>query len=217
MKRGWLAAVTLAALSSLLPAVSARASVIDFDQALACGGASCDNFSNNIISQSYGDVAGVVDLSYSSAAGGLNWWGNGYLPLVGVAYGQSSTSITITPLNGQAVTLNGFDMAAFGTDTGLSTLVTIEDLSGNNLAVSSTTVTHPTTFAFNVTGANGIRISWNSENNLNVAIDNIDYSLVSVAPIPEPATWAMMLLGFAGTGLMAYRRSRPSRSSLAAA
>jgi len=29
---------------------------------------------------------------------------------------------------------------------------------------------------------------------------------LSVAAIPEPGTWAMMLLGFAGVGFMAYRR-----------
>ena len=28
----------------------------------------------------------------------------------------------------------------------------------------------------------------------------------SVAPVPEPSTWAMMILGFAGVGFMAYRR-----------
>ena len=33
----------------------------------------------------------------------------------------------------------------------------------------------------------------------------------SVAAVPEPATWAMMLLGFAGLGFMAHRRkSKPS-------
>jgi hypothetical protein len=32
-----------------------------------------------------------------------------------------------------------------------------------------------------------------------------------VAAVPEPSTWAMMLLGFVGLGLMAYRRkSKPS-------
>jgi hypothetical protein len=29
----------------------------------------------------------------------------------------------------------------------------------------------------------------------------------TVAAVPEPATWAMMILGFAGVGFMAYRRS----------
>jgi len=28
------------------------------------------------------------------------------------------------------------------------------------------------------------------------------------AAVPEPSTWAMMLLGFAGVGYMTYRRKR---------
>jgi len=34
---------------------------------------------------------------------------------------------------------------------------------------------------------------------------------VSVDPIPEPSTWAMMLLGFAGLGYVGYRRARKPR------
>ena len=33
---------------------------------------------------------------------------------------------------------------------------------------------------------------------------------LSVAAIPEPATWAMLVLGFAGVGFMAYRRKNKS-------
>ena len=33
-------------------------------------------------------------------------------------------------------------------------------------------------------------------------------SIVTVAAVPEPSTWAMMILGFAGVGFMAYRRKR---------
>jgi hypothetical protein len=29
---------------------------------------------------------------------------------------------------------------------------------------------------------------------------------VAVSAVPEPSTWAMMILGFAGVGFMAYRR-----------
>ena len=43
--------------------------------------------------------------------------------------------------------------------------------------------------------------------------DNISYG--NVGPVPEPSTWAMMLLGFAGIGF-AYRRRR-SRLAAAAA
>jgi PEP-CTERM motif len=32
----------------------------------------------------------------------------------------------------------------------------------------------------------------------------------AVSDVPEPSTWAMMILGFAGVGFMAYRRSRTS-------
>jgi hypothetical protein len=33
----------------------------------------------------------------------------------------------------------------------------------------------------------------------------------NVSPVPEPSTWAMMILGFAGVGFMAYRRkSKPA-------
>ncbi|HKP33397.1 MAG TPA: FxDxF family PEP-CTERM protein [Sphingomicrobium sp.] len=38
---------------------------------------------------------------------------------------------------------------------------------------------------------------------------------VQTAPVPEPATWAMMLLGFGATGLMIRRRRRPVLAQLA--
>jgi PEP-CTERM motif len=38
--------------------------------------------------------------------------------------------------------------------------------------------------------------------------------VVSIAAVPEPSTWAMMILGFAGIGFMAYRRkSKPALMS----
>ena len=42
---------------------------------------------------------------------------------------------------------------------------------------------------------------------------SIDFSpgiFNSVAPVPEPSTWAMMILGFVGLGYMAYRRRKQS-------
>ena len=37
-----------------------------------------------------------------------------------------------------------------------------------------------------------------------VGLDNVSVTLN--AAVPEPSTWAMLLLGFAGIGFMAYRR-----------
>jgi outer membrane lipase/esterase len=31
-------------------------------------------------------------------------------------------------------------------------------------------------------------------------------AFLAVSAVPEPSTWAMMILGFAGIGFMAYRR-----------
>jgi len=33
------------------------------------------------------------------------------------------------------------------------------------------------------------------------------------SPVPEPSTWAMMLLGFSGLGFAAYRASRKTATS----
>jgi hypothetical protein len=37
------------------------------------------------------------------------------------------------------------------------------------------------------------------------------HELLTISAVPEPSTWAMMLLGFTGIGFMAYRRkSKPA-------
>jgi PEP-CTERM motif len=36
----------------------------------------------------------------------------------------------------------------------------------------------------------------------------VDTVTIALAPIPEPATWAMMLAGFAGLGFAGFRRAR---------
>jgi hypothetical protein len=45
--------------------------------------------------------------------------------------------------------------------------------------------------------------------------DNSGFQTLSVAPVPEISTWAMMIVGFAGIGLMNYRR-RKGTTALAA-
>ena len=41
----------------------------------------------------------------------------------------------------------------------------------------------------------------------------IDTLVVSQGSVPEPSTWAMMLLGFAGLGFLSYRQSRKAEPS----
>jgi hypothetical protein len=41
--------------------------------------------------------------------------------------------------------------------------------------------------------------------------DGLTRETLTIAAVPEPSTWAMMILGFAGIGFMAYRRkSQPA-------
>jgi hypothetical protein len=53
----------------------------------------------------------------------------------------------------------------------------------------------------------GISI-WNNDGG-GIGFDNLKHDVASnVEPVPEPSTWAMLILGFAGVGFMTYRRSR---------
>lgn len=49
-------------------------------------------------------------------------------------------------------------------------------------------------------------------------VDKLDYQFSGIsAPVPEPTTWAMLLLGFAGVGFSGYRRSRKGSAAIVAA
>lgn len=56
----------------------------------------------------------------------------------------------------------------------------------------------------------GISI-WNTDPG-GIGFDNLKHDVASNIPaegaVPEPSTWAMLILGFAGVGFMSYRRSR---------
>jgi hypothetical protein len=61
---------------------------------------------------------------------------------------------------------------------------------------------------------------WDRNNYLigSVAFSNINWITADVlSAVPEPSTWAMMLIGFAGLGFSAYRRKRNATALAAAA
>jgi PEP-CTERM motif len=61
------------------------------------------------------------------------------------------------------------------------------------------------TFLLNGPGIESVTFYGNAEGFAGFTNQPID-TLVLTTPVPEPSTWAMMLLGFAGIGFMAYRR-----------
>lgn len=55
--------------------------------------------------------------------------------------------------------------------------------------------------------------------NANGTFPNIDgpYQMQISSAVPEPSSWALMILGFAGIGFLKYRRSRKSMTAIVAA
>jgi hypothetical protein len=49
-------------------------------------------------------------------------------------------------------------------------------------------------------------VLYNSELNGIIPLSGQQFAPFDVSGVPEPSTWAMLLIGFAGLGFMAYRR-----------
>jgi uncharacterized protein DUF642/PEP-CTERM motif-containing protein len=92
-------------------------------------------------------------------------------------------------------------VTVFGSSSLLSALVFHDNSATGNLnwnlySGSFVANSETTTLAFNTTLGG---------NNGGILLD-----AVAVSAVPEPATWALMIFGFAGVAMMAYRRSRKS-------
>jgi hypothetical protein len=117
---------------------------------------------------------------------------------------NSTGSMTVTfssPVNAVGGFIN-YAQNFNGTNTGL---ISVFDTS--NTLIESHTFNVTTTGATNAEVFLGFSesalISSFTLTGFDIAITN----LTVASPVPEPATWAMMILGFAGIGLLAYRRS----------
>ena len=116
-----------------------------------------------------------------------------------VVFGTARTSLSIywgsiDPGNGFAVTIDGYTLTgadlvamAKGTDDGSHTSPTSNELITISGLGSFTTATFSSTK------------------------NSFEFSLVTPG-VPEPSTWAMMALGFAGLGYAAFRRNTKGRA-----
>jgi PEP-CTERM motif-containing protein len=167
------------------------------------------------INQSYGDVAGVLDVSYSdrnaTTPTSLNWWASNYNDLYGVLWvgsgdANSHARVELKPLGGETINLTHFDLGAWFNAT-LPTTVDVYEIGSTaslfNFSgpVGSGASTHAS-FNMNLSSSNGFWIEWRNSA-YNVGIDNIDFA---ISVIPEPGTYAMLMAGLALLGFVARRR-----------
>ncbi len=70
-------------------------------------------------------------------------------------------------------------------------------------------------FTFTTTGGNLTFASLPGGNAFGPYVGNV-LDNVQVSAVPEPSTWAMMLIGFAGIGFLAYRKTKKNSAATAA-
>jgi hypothetical protein len=132
--------------------------------------------------------------------------------IAGYSYGPDTLTQTIATTNGQDYQLSFWRyQQAVGP-------VTFLDVTWDGTTVFSETLTGPgdvpyQNFTASVVGTGSDVLQFISANDPGwTYVDNV--SLTS--GVPEPATWAMMMLGFAGLGFAGYRRATSARTALAA-
>ena len=95
------------------------------------------------------------------------------------------------------------------------TSATLSGLGGAPILASSAQVSGPSLLLgvpFLAAGNYRFTFAGNAPANGGVVTGNLTFQ---VAPVPEPATWGMMLLGFAGIGMAMRRRRRPVLAQVA--
>jgi PEP-CTERM motif len=111
-----------------------------------------------------------------------------------------------------------FDLQMVKAPADTNTDLTIEAIDGTTLVQSFdlTGLKHEQDLSFILVATGGplTEISLLSTSGIKEAKH---FEVSGVAAIPEPSTWAMMLLGFAGLGFAAYRKAHSARAALSAA
>lgn len=177
------------------------------------------NGSRCVMRQTYGDTA-AVDVSYQNikADGTVvgvaqqfysNFGDLGNVLTAGSYLDGTLGQVTLKARDGYKISLLDFDFAGY-VNFAPTLPLKVMDLLGNELVAGVFSTGDGSThrsLAVNSAFLDGIVIRWGPDSSVG-GIDNIRYDVQ--AAVPEPATWAMMILGFGGMGaLLRHRRSSP--------
>jgi hypothetical protein len=140
-------------------------------------------------------------------------------------FGQSGEKIFFTsPVELNSLTLSNVPMTlpVGGTDPLSPTTITVLTFDSSNNQLSSQTVSPFGKLTFNEMGVSTVEFDFTGGTDAYgdgrlvawYIVSDVTYSASDVSgtvpAIPEPSTWAMLLIGFVGIGFAAYRRRRPS-------
>jgi hypothetical protein len=154
-----------------------------------------------------GGGGGTVDLIGNTTTGPLFdlFPGNGgYVDLDGSSGAETNLS-TIMSFAAGSYTLT-FDLAGNARNDGSKTTVITLGNFTTQITLAATDPYALHTLNITTTGGNLVFSDLSGgNNNIGNILDNV--TVATVAAIPEPGTWAMMLIGFAGLGF-AFRQSR---------
>jgi hypothetical protein len=138
--------------------------------------------------------------------------GSGTFTVTTGAKGDNITAMT-GELGGNAVTLlpsrtGGGDNLLFPIGTSFKGGVSVVDLDTNGISVSTTLGDYHifgdgSPFSIGTVSGNDI---------FETGPGGFGVGTLAVSAVPEPSTWAMMILGFCGIGFMAYRRKQSGPS-----
>lgn len=157
-----------------------------------------------------GNVAVLNSADYVTHAGGSGSTGTGQF----LAYASGQTPDDGIALKGLALVAGqqytlSFDYGSFGGPQSIGVFL-------NNALISSQTTNYSTanlanilhTYTVSFTApANSITLEFRDTSSSTFNADGL-LDNVTIATVPEPSTWAIMILGFAGLALMASRRRR---------
>jgi PEP-CTERM motif len=105
---------------------------------------------------------------------------------------------------GSSTTLNGYGFNYFGSDITVGNFVTTSINTSTATVLGNGFTTKSLFFTAGNAGSLKFFIGTNSADNIGPILDNV--SLDIGAAVPEPATWAMMILGFGVIGMSLRRR-----------
>lgn len=199
----------ITALAISVAPIAAGAATLTFDGAICNGGDTCSD--GRKIDQTYGDIAGEVDVVYDSdrstaAKENVFFWNQNYESLSNVIYGTNGgggLSVALMAATGFDVLLSGFDIAPYA-NRSRNTLVQIIDLANNAVlldeAFAPLSIDGVTSFAGSWESTVGLQINLGPDA-WDVGMDNIAFRAVeetTTAPVPLPATGLLMLGGLFG-------------------